>query len=175
MSSQTPLDEVPKHGFSTSAARSVDVTLVNMTERVLRLDDSGVGHGDLRIAAPANILPGRKGRWMLESSGLMKGADGWTKWRIVDENGSAVVKLEYESPWHGSNSFSGSVEGDDSESYLVGREGGSGDNARVFFTLRNRKFIYIPTYIYIYRSLLHYFFQFLFSQTVNTHNFLSRS
>lgn len=162
MNNPPPLVEIPESRFNTSASRSIDITLVNKTDKVLHWSDSGLDHGERKVTAPDTIWPERKGRWMLESNGFMTGAEGWMNWRI-DENGSAVVKLEYNNPFTGSNGYSGWVAGDGSERYVVDREGGSGDNAKVVFTVRNRE----SFFFFFFLFSLDYFVSFFLSNTVN--------
>ncbi|KAM7187807.1 hypothetical protein V8F33_011022 [Rhypophila sp. PSN 637] len=137
MDNPPPQAEIPESRFHTSASRSIDITLVNKTDQLLVWDDSGLDHGERKVTAPDFIYPGQKGRWMLESDGFMTGAEGWMNWRI-ENNGDAKVKLEYNNPFSGSNDYSQKVTGDGSDKYVVDREGGGGDNAKVVFTVRNR-------------------------------------
>ncbi|KAM7192958.1 hypothetical protein V8F20_008628 [Naviculisporaceae sp. PSN 640] len=125
--------------FDTSAARSVEVALVNKTGHTLYWSDSGVSHGERKVTAPDTIKNDHTDRWMLESNGFMTGVEGWMNWN-VGENASegAVVKLEYNNPFSGSNKYNGYVTGDNADRYEVTKNGGSGDNAQITFTVWKR-------------------------------------
>lgn len=56
-------------------------------------------------------------------------------WKIG--NDGPMVKLEYDNPYAGSNSYSNRVDPDDK--YAVERAGGGGDNARVVFKVKQSK------------------------------------
>ncbi|KAJ4251066.1 hypothetical protein NW762_011717 [Fusarium torreyae] len=110
--------------------RTIKASVLNKTTQNLNWVDSGVDHGVRDGHAPDVIKPQGEGKWSLKNDGVKTGCEGWMKWRIGD-NGP-VVKLEYNNPFVGSNTYSCSVDSDD---YVVQREGGTGDKATVKFTV----------------------------------------
>lgn len=118
---------------NSAAERSIDITLVNEPESALIWTDSGLDYGKRKIVAPDSIAPGDKGRWMLESAGMATGCEGWMNWKI-GENGP-MVKLRYDNPWSGSNSYSNWVDPEDSP-YVVERTGGGGDNTQIIYNVK---------------------------------------
>ncbi|KAF5538914.1 crystal et79 [Fusarium phyllophilum] len=117
----------------TAAPRRIAASLVNNTQKTLTWVDSGVDHGTRDAHAPDTIGPGDTGKWGLKSDGFQTGCEGWMKWSIGD-NGP-IVKLDYNNPYVGANSYSCSV---DSAKYTAEREGGTGDHATVRFIVSNK-------------------------------------
>ena len=115
---------------SSMNARSIEVSLVNKTKSTLYWDDSGLDHGTRKTHAPDEIAPGAKGQWKLESNGFKTGVEGWMNWTVG--KGGPMLKLEYDNPYVGANSYSCKV---DSSKYTVERDGGKGDHADVVFTV----------------------------------------
>ncbi|KAF5980216.1 crystal et79 [Fusarium coicis] len=116
-----------------TSPRKIAVSLVNNTQQTLTWVDSGVDHGTRDDHAPDTIGPRDTGKWSLKSAGFQTGCEGWMLWRIGG-NGP-IVRLDYDNPYVGSNSYSCSV---DSANYTVEREGGSGDHATVRFIVSNK-------------------------------------
>jgi hypothetical protein len=116
-----------------TSPRRIAASLVNKTQQTLTWVDSGVDHGTRDGHAPDTIAPGGAGTWSLKSDGFKTGCEGWMKWRVGD--GGPIVKLDYNNPYAGANSYSCSV---DSAKYKVEREGGTGDHATVRFIVSNK-------------------------------------
>ncbi|QGI66452.1 uncharacterized protein FFB20_02727 [Fusarium fujikuroi] len=118
---------------ATAAPRRIAVSLVNNTQQTLTWVDSGVDHGTRDAHEPDTIGPGGTGNWGLKSDGIQTGCEGWMKWSIGD-NGP-IVRLNYDNPYVGSNSYSYSVE---SAQYTINRQGGTSDYATVKFIMSNK-------------------------------------
>ncbi|KAK3312107.1 hypothetical protein B0H66DRAFT_570082 [Apodospora peruviana] len=121
---------------NTDAARSIDILLINNTDQTLIWDDSGLEHGKRRITAPDFIEPGKKGRWMLESSGIATGCEGWMHWKVGEDG--PMLKVNYDNPYYGSNEYNCWVHPKEDTRYEVSKSGGDGNTARIVFTAKNR-------------------------------------
>lgn len=132
------LDELFKDVATSAAERSIDIIVVNNTNQTLIWDDSGLEHGERKVVAPDTIAPGAKGRWMLESCGIATGCEGWMHWQVGE--GGPMLKVNYDNPDAGSNEYNCWVHPKEDTRYEVSKSGGDGNNARISFTIKNRKF-----------------------------------
>lgn len=123
--------------IATGAPYSIEIILVNTTDQTLIWDDSGLEHGTRKVVAPDFINAGAKGRWMLEQCGLMTGCEGWMHWKIGEDG--PMLKVNYNNPYVGSNEYNCWVHPKEDTRYEVSKSGGDGNNAKITFTVKNRK------------------------------------
>lgn len=102
-------------GFRSGAARSVKVTLINVSPFHLVKVGEGLSHGIWmkEESSPNIISPGETVVFGSESSGLFTGTEGWAKYRLCgdfESSGSQDLgisfQLNWDNPFSGSNSCS---------------------------------------------------------------------
>ncbi|MEU7259660.1 Crystal protein ET79 [Streptomyces rimosus] len=121
----------PKSGTrAASAARSTHVTFQNRTSSELTRTSSSLEHGTWseNLLPPDRVYPMSNGIWQSESNGFMTGTQGKAEYNMF---GIGSVSISWNNPYAGSNSYSCSVP----VGYTCRRDGGSGDNTAVTFTL----------------------------------------
>jgi len=122
------------------AARSTHVTLENEAGRLnLRRTNLELDHGVWKDQPPQLI--GNRAEWESESDGFLTGTEGRVTYLIedVDENRIGELRLHWDNPFVGSNSYDESVapaaaSATDS-GFSIAHVGGGGDNANVLFRL----------------------------------------
>lgn len=124
------------------AARSVHVTLENRAGRInLVKFDHSLDHGEWTSLPPQII--GNRGDWESESDGFMTGTEGRVSYRMEDVDGNRLgeLKLHWNNPFVGSNSYDESVAPAASDAsddgFSIAHVGGDGENANVRFVLFN--------------------------------------
>jgi hypothetical protein len=128
----------PQEG-EVMAARSTLVRLENTAGTLnLRLTSRSLDHG-IWTKEPPDLI-GDRGHWESESSGFLTGTEGRVSYDIETIDGDLVgeVRLHWDNPFSGSNSYDQSVRptpDDSDEGFAIGRGGGAGDNAHVTFFL----------------------------------------
>jgi hypothetical protein len=91
----------------SSAHISINVSVVNRTGRKLLRLDAVKNWGIYSLSPPGAIEAGGSAQFLIESNGLMTGADGCVTYQIQGVDGA--VKLVFQAPfWHG-NHFEGSA------------------------------------------------------------------
>lgn len=128
-------------GSPDDAARSVIVTFKNHIDVKLSLTDAHLDHGiwSENKYPPEHINPGKATEpttttWAAESQGFLTGTEGYTTYTFPD--GQTVVKVYFDNPYAGSNSYSITISGPEAAKYKGLYEGGSGNNASVRYDLR---------------------------------------
>jgi|GEM_PF-1737928 len=119
------------------AARSTHVTLTNRTRKNLTRTEDSLEHGIWTDRPP--LLIGDRGEWESESDGFLTGTEGRVTYGI---DGGGEVRLHWDNPFVGSNSYHQSVAPQASPDGIGGgfsvvHRGGDGDNATVEFILSN--------------------------------------
>jgi triacylglycerol esterase/lipase EstA (alpha/beta hydrolase family) len=119
------------------AARSTHVTLTNRTGKNLTKTNDSLDHGIWTDRPP--LLIGDRGEWESESDGFLTGTEGRVTYGI---DGGGEVRLHWDNPFVGSNSYDQSVAPQATPDgvgggFSVVHRGGSGDNATVEFILSN--------------------------------------
>ncbi|KAG4262975.1 hypothetical protein FPRO04_11753 [Fusarium proliferatum] len=114
-------------------SRSTHCTIVNNTSLTLNLTGSGCDHGQWTLnfgpSDTANPIPSNdKKTFQAESAGVMTGDQGWATYG--SEAGTFTFK--FNNPFSGSNEYKETAP----PGYNVKREGGSGNDARVTWTIR---------------------------------------
>src|SRR5215208_2488493 len=117
------------------AARSTHVILKNRTRMNLNKVDDSLDHG-IWVERPPRII-GDRGEWESESDGVLTGTEGRTTYKI---DGGGEIRLHWDNPFVGSNSYHESVAPQAAPSGVGGgfsvlHRGGGGDNATVEFIL----------------------------------------
>lgn len=123
------------------ATRSTHVTLDNLAgRRNLRRTAHSLDHGEWTTQPPQLI--GNQGTWESESDGFATGTEGRVTYQIEDVDGNRLgeVRLHWNNPFIGSNSYHESVApaaaaSATDDGFSVVHQGGGGDNARVRFVL----------------------------------------
>lgn len=85
------------------AARTVAITLLNLTDQPLHLTDASTSHGRWAQTPPTTIGSGATGQFLAESHGFMTGTEGQATYRIGD--GQPSFFLHFDNPYVGSNSY----------------------------------------------------------------------
>lgn len=116
-------------GPAPGAARSVVVTFDNKTEHALELVRARLSHGKWTRQPPKKIAPRTKVAWASESSGIATGTEGNATFRVPGTHGAAFV--HWNNPFAGGNSY----DEQPPFGYFLSNTGGSGNNAKVTFTL----------------------------------------
>lgn len=113
------------------AARSVDVTFNNETDSTMHRTYMKLDHGAWceNSSPPETIAAHESGQWCSESDGFMTGTEGTVHYHL---DGEGTVKVHWDNPYSGSNSYKYSAP----KNFEIEKDGGSGDNARVTFTLK---------------------------------------
>ncbi|XKM38265.1 aegerolysin family protein (plasmid) [Rhizobium ruizarguesonis] len=114
------------------SARSAVIQLHNQTSAILQLqqDTLTLEHGEWVIYPPANIYPGQIGSWQTDSNGFMTGTEGRCTYQFIAGSTIANVKLHWDNPYVGGNSYSIGVT---PPPYSGDYSGGSGDNSTVTY------------------------------------------
>jgi hypothetical protein len=86
------------------AARSTHVTLKNRTRRNLTKTADNLDHGIWTDRPP--VIIGDRGEWESESDGILTGTEGRATYSI---DGGGEVRLHWNNPFVGSNSYHESV------------------------------------------------------------------
>ncbi|CVL04012.1 uncharacterized protein FMAN_14878 [Fusarium mangiferae] len=115
-------------------SRSTHCTIVNNTSLTLNLTGSGCDHGQWTLnfgpSDTANTIPANdKKTFQAESAGVMTGDQGWAKYG----SSAGDFKFNFDNPFSGSNGYSESAPA----GYSIKREGGSGNDARVTWTIQH--------------------------------------
>jgi hypothetical protein len=106
-SSQPPPSTRRPPDMPGAAHISIDVTVVNRTERKLVRLDAVKNWGIYSVAPSGAIQPGESAQFQMQSNGFMTGADGCVTYQLQGVDGA--VKLIVQAPyWHG-NHFEGSA------------------------------------------------------------------
>lgn len=113
-----------------SSARSVEVKVANQTGEALTCGDVTLDGGEWASYPPDTIQPDQVARWRTQSNGFMTGTEGRATFAIGSSQ--ATVKLWWNNPYVGSNGYSCTV----SAGYKCSRDGGSGNDSSVTFTVR---------------------------------------
>lgn len=123
------------------AARSTHVTLENRA-RFLNLKRTAVQIEAGEFTSPPPQLIGDHGDWRSESNGIFTGTEGRVTYQIETVDGDRVgeVRLHWNNPFVGSNSYDESVDPaptgpSDNGGFSVVHVGGDGDDANVTFVL----------------------------------------
>ncbi|MFF4590873.1 Crystal protein ET79 [Streptomyces sp. NPDC001388] len=128
-SSASAGQDAARPAAAPSAARSTGVTVNNYSGSGMQRVWAGLAHGcwtDGQL--PTDYLPsGRSTAWGSQSCGFMTGTEGDADFAVD----GGQVKIHWNNPWAGSNSYSCTVP----DGYSCTRSGGSGDNANVTFTV----------------------------------------
>jgi hypothetical protein len=114
-----------------AAARSVQVVFHNHTNETLTLDRAELSHGRWTKQPPRSIGPKQQAEWASESSGFATGTEGRATYHLHG-NSHAKVELHWDNPFVGSDSY----EQHAPAGFHLSQQGGSGDNARVVWTLK---------------------------------------
>jgi hypothetical protein len=112
------------------AARSTHITFNNRTDQQLIRTGAKLQHGiwTEQLFPPESIEAGSSGDWQSESDGLFTGTEGTAQYVLRDVGN---VEVHWDNPYVGSNSYTNSAP----KGYEIQRDGGSGDNAAVTFTI----------------------------------------
>lgn len=115
------------------ASRNVNVCFDNQTDVPIYRKTFGLVHGIwIRdIVPPEYIAKKQQGYWGSESDGLMTGTEGYAEYYVASRDSQGVVRVTWDNPWGGRNSYDQSAP----RGYNISRSGGEGDNASVTFTL----------------------------------------
>lgn len=125
-----------KRGPIERSARSVVCQLQNQTSVILMLlqDSLQLEHGEWTVYPPQNIYPNQLVQWQSDSNGFMTGTEGRCTYQFIANTGSGPVignvKLHWDNPYVGSNSYSIEVT---PPPYDGDYDGGGGDNSTVTF------------------------------------------
>jgi hypothetical protein len=111
------------------ASRSVTVVVKNATsDEILVTSTSSLPHGDWDVAPDfTGVLPNFLEAFTAQSDGA--GTQGWLQFTLQSDP-SAIVTINWDNPYWGSNSYSCTAPPPYSMSY----QGGAGNNAVVVFT-----------------------------------------
>jgi Aegerolysin len=110
------------------ASRSVTVILQNTTEVQLTYVTSSLAHGEWDVPVPGLVPSKSAVAWTSESDGLWTGTQGLAEFYATHP--SDIVTLNWDNPYVGSNSYSGTAPAP----YTIVYSGGVGDMAVVVFT-----------------------------------------
>lgn len=113
-----------------SSSRSVEVKVANQTGEALTCGDVTLDGGEWASYPPDTIQPDQVARWRTQSNGFMTGTEGRATFTIGASQ--ATVKLWWNNPYVGSNGYSCTA----SAGYKCSRDGGSGNDSSVTFTVR---------------------------------------
>ncbi|KAF5636001.1 Crystal ET79 [Fusarium sp. NRRL 52700] len=114
-------------------SRSTHCTIVNNTSLTLNLKSSGCHHGRWTLnfgpSDTANTIPTNDRKsFQAESAGVMTGDQGWATY----SSSAGEFTFNFNNPFSGSNDYSESGP----PGYSIKRDGGSGDDARVTWTIQ---------------------------------------
>lgn len=120
------------------AARSVDVELVNDTDRTLTYTDDRLDHGRWAGQPPKTMAPYSKAKWRSESHGFMTGTEGWVTYSV--ERSTVPLRLYWDDPYWGSNRIQASAP----PAFSIDHTGGTGNRTDVLFNLKPIQLPSIP-------------------------------
>lgn len=127
----------PRHAVtgSSTAARSVDVQVMNGTGCRLTRDGYYLAHGNWDVVPPETIAKYQWGTWSSESN-FMRGTEGWV-WYITTNCDQYLlnhrfVRIYWDNPYWGSNSYDTDCTDSLFPSLIIG---GGGNNAVVDFLI----------------------------------------
>jgi hypothetical protein len=121
------------------AARSTVVTFDNQTEHSLTKIHEHLDHGHWDTHPPPVINPRTQVVWKTESSGFMTGTEGSVRYQLDTNLG--IVDIHWDNPYAGSNSYDQHAP----DGFAMECTGGSGNDARVVFTLRTATLATLPS------------------------------
>lgn len=120
-------------GWSAAAfasARTTEVLIENRTDKPLLGDSISVDHGEITTRPPKTIAPGKTGRLVAESNGVMTGNEGTVRYKLQGVPG--VASFHWDNPYVGSNSFSSSAPAGFATDHTIGHA----NHTVVFFFIR---------------------------------------
>ena len=118
-------------GEATAAARSVHVIIKNDSDHALYTAHWEAKHGIVTRKPPARIGPGGVGELFAESNGIATGTEGFVRYHV--EHASSDAQFNWDNPFVGSNSASGSAPA----GYRIQEIGDKGNRTLVFFSFHH--------------------------------------
>jgi hypothetical protein len=116
-----------------AALRYVETILVNNTNQVLTFVE-GEFEGAAVDEPPSGISAMSYGRWQSKNGKALQGTGGHMTYGFAGGN---QVKVTWDNPFIGANSYDFTLSGPTAANFTVDRVGGGGNQADVFFILRD--------------------------------------